>query len=80
MNITILMGLFPSQDQAAEARSSSTVVTIQVQDADDQNPAFARDHYMAVIPDNPVKVSLSQSSYLTLNYSRKHVEYPVSVD
>ncbi|XP_047488094.1 protocadherin Fat 1-like [Penaeus chinensis] len=49
-NITIL-----AQDQAAEARSSSTVVTIQVQDADDQNPAFARDHYMAVIPDNPVK-------------------------
>lgn len=53
------MILFPFQDQAAEARSSSTVVTIQVQDADDQNPAFARDHYMAVIPDNPVKVSLS---------------------
>ncbi|XP_042865252.1 protocadherin Fat 1-like isoform X2 [Penaeus japonicus] len=49
-NITIL-----AQDQAAEARSSSTVVTIQVQDADDQNPAFARDHYMAVIPDNPVR-------------------------
>nr|XP_045622180.1 protocadherin-16-like [Procambarus clarkii] len=49
-NITIV-----AQDQAASAQSSSTVLTVQVQDADDQNPAFTRDHYMAVIPDNPIK-------------------------
>ncbi|XP_069959910.1 protocadherin-16-like isoform X1 [Cherax quadricarinatus] len=49
-NITIV-----AQDQGASPQSSSTVLTVQVQDADDQNPAFTRDHYMAVIPDNPIK-------------------------
>ncbi|XP_066940090.1 protocadherin-16 [Macrobrachium rosenbergii] len=49
-NLTIL-----AQDQGAVSKSSSTVLTVQVQDADDQNPAFARDHYMAVLPEDPRK-------------------------
>ncbi|XP_068241114.1 protocadherin beta-6-like [Palaemon carinicauda] len=49
-NLTIL-----AQDQGAVSQSSSTVLTVQVQDADDQNPAFARDHYMAVLPEDPRK-------------------------
>ncbi|XP_042230925.1 protocadherin-7-like isoform X2 [Homarus americanus] len=49
-NVTII-----AQDQAAVPQSSSTILTVQVQDADDQNPAFIRDHYMAVLPDNSVK-------------------------
>lgn len=52
-NITII-----AQDQAAVPQSSSTVLTVQVQDADDQNPAFTRDHYMAVLPDNPIKEAM----------------------
>lgn len=52
----LMTGFF--QDQAAVPQSSSTVLTVQIQDADDQNPAFTRDHYMAVLPDNPVKVSI----------------------
>ncbi|KAK8391903.1 hypothetical protein O3P69_017490 [Scylla paramamosain] len=49
-NITIV-----AQDQAASPQSSTAVLTVQVQDADDQNPAFTRDHYMAILPENPVK-------------------------
>ncbi|XP_050718235.1 cadherin-8-like isoform X2 [Eriocheir sinensis] len=52
-NITIV-----AQDQAATPQSSTAVLTVQVQDADDQNPAFMRDHYMAVLPENPTKGTL----------------------
>lgn len=45
------------QDQAATPQSSTAILTVQVQDADDQNPAFTRDHYMAVLPEDPTKVT-----------------------
>ncbi|KAK3854569.1 hypothetical protein Pcinc_038963 [Petrolisthes cinctipes] len=52
-NITII-----AEDQAAVPQRTSALLTVKVQDADDQNPAFLRDHYMAVLPLPPVKGAL----------------------
>ncbi|XP_076032674.1 protocadherin Fat 4-like Cad96Ca isoform X2 [Oratosquilla oratoria] len=49
-NITII-----AQDQGTPPRSTSSVVTVAVTDADDQNPVFTRDRYMAVLPEHPAK-------------------------
>lgn len=42
-----------AQDQGQPPQSSFTTVTINVLDADDQNPKFFSDRYTASLPDNP---------------------------
>ncbi|CAL4080366.1 unnamed protein product [Meganyctiphanes norvegica] len=51
-NITIM-----AQDQGLSAQNSTTVLTVQVLDADDQNPVFRSERYMAVLPEIPTKGS-----------------------
>lgn len=41
-----------AQDQGNPALSSNTTLTVQVTDADDQNPKFASESYFAVMPNN----------------------------
>ncbi|KAF4533030.1 hypothetical protein B566_EDAN000722 [Ephemera danica] len=44
-----------AQDQGNPPRTSETTLLINVIDADDQNPRFFDDRYMAVLPDRPVQ-------------------------
>jgi hypothetical protein len=44
------------QDQGNPPRTSETTLFVNVVDADDQNPRFFDDRYMAVLPDRPVQV------------------------
>ncbi|CAL4068557.1 unnamed protein product, partial [Meganyctiphanes norvegica] len=52
-NITIV-----AKDQGSSPQSSSTLLTVHVQDADDQNPAFLKQRYMAALQQNPTEGSL----------------------
>lgn len=44
-----------ARDQGSPPQESETLVTINVQDADDQNPAFFYDHYDARLPEGPTE-------------------------
>ena len=39
-----------ARDQGSQPKQSETLITINVQDGDDQNPAFIYEHYDAVLP------------------------------
>ncbi|XP_045760272.1 protocadherin-16 [Maniola jurtina] len=41
-----------AQDGGAPPRYNDTTLTVEVLDADDQNPQFTHEHYTAIVPDN----------------------------
>ncbi len=44
-----------ARDQGRPPQETRTVVTVNVQDADDQNPAFYHDRYDALLPEGPTE-------------------------
>ena len=48
----------PPQDQGEPVRSTEAILTVNVIDADDQNPSFYDDRYDTTLPTRPRKVSI----------------------
>lgn len=51
-----------AQDGGSPPRYNDTTLTVEVLDADDQNPQFTHEHYTAVVPDNAQDVSIKTNS------------------